>query len=348
MLVPRNNNYQVANRYSARYSSPLNYGSMFRNAYRFYKWYRGSPSSAKAVKAAPKATITTSVKIPRKSVKPFPKKIKSQIRELKRLSEADMGSHTHRRRTTGALVSAVDQKVITSGEMQNLTILEGVISQLRYYDPTAPTNLVTGNGTTGSYQKEFLFKSSHHAITLRNNYQVGCHIRLYLVSSKVDTSIAANNAFTAGLADVGAPASTSPLVFVSDSQQFKDLYKIVKSKMVYLKPGSSVTLSYNIKPFQYDPSLSDSHSLTYQKRFHDLQFMVDLLGAVGHDITNSSEQTNIQAGVDWEVRSTWVVKYSAGASIEYLYVDDQADTAFTNSGVVSQMPIADNQTYSVS
>lgn len=347
MLVPRNNNYQAASayRYASRYGTASN---LLRNAYRFYKWYNqpSSSNNRSVVKAAPAKVVTKAPARPRKSVKPFPKKIKAQIKELKRLAESDMGTHCQRRRTTGALTSSVDQKLVTSGEMQNLSILESVIAQLRYYDPAAPSSLVLANGTTGAYQKEFLFKSSSHTITLRNNYQVPCNVRLYLVSSKVDTSIAANISFQNGLADIGAPSSTSPLVYLTDSKQFTDLYKIVKSTVVYLKPGASVHLSHNIKPFQYDPSLSDSHNLAYQKRFHDLQFVVDIMGVLGHDTSVSGEQTNLQAGIDWEVRSTWVVKYSAGTDLEYLYVDDQADTSFTNGGVVSNMPISDNQQFS--
>lgn len=84
-------------------------------------------------------------------VKPFPKQMKSQIRELRRLAEADMGELIYRFRNTFTVRSSVNS--IDQGEYFSHTsdTLETILGQLRYYNPSAPTSLVTADGSAGSY-----------------------------------------------------------------------------------------------------------------------------------------------------------------------------------------------------
>lgn len=297
----------------------------------------------------PRQTTTRSrtVKSKPMKVKPFPSKVKQQIRELKRLTESDMGTHIQRRRQTGALSASVNSKSTGSADVVSLSIIEGVIAQLRYYNPSAPTALVTADGASGTYQKEFLFNSMYHKINVVNNYQVPAKVKLYLVRSKMDTSISASTSYTNGLADVGNPTATSTLVHLTDSTQFTDLYNIVGYKSTTLIPGENFIFTHSDKSFQYDPSLSDSHALTYQKRFKDLQFVLVVQGVLGHD-TIANEQTTLQASVDYSICSTFTVRYSAGADIKFIYIDDTGDASFTNGGVVSSKPVCDNIGYSVS
>lgn len=277
--------------------------------------------------------------------KPFPKQMKSQIRELKRLAEADMGELIYRFRNTftqRASVNSIDQ-----GEYFSHTsdTLETVLSELRYYNPSSPTALVQADGASGSYQKDFLFTSVYHKLHVRNNYQVPVDVTIYKIRLKGDTSITPLTSFTNGLADVGNPGSSSPLVYLSDSEQFKELYTIEQSKSFRLSPGSTRTMSQSLKNLLYDPSARDSHTLTYQRAHRNMWFIVRVEGVVGHDST-LSEIGVLEAGVDILVDRTFRVKYPAGADIKWIVVNDSSDT-FTNGGVVSSKPVVDNQGYSV-
>jgi len=307
--------------------------------------YIGKRMFKKGLSAVEKKVINQKRKL--KPIVKNQRTLKKQVKELKRIAESDMGTHIQRRRSTGVISSSVNSKSIQSGSLCNITLIEEVMAQLRYYDPSAPSALVTADGTTGSYQKEFLFKSIHHNFMLTNNYQVPCKVKIFLVRSREDTSINATTAYTNGLADIGNPTSTSTLVYLTDSNQFNDLYKIVKSSSGYLQPGDSMSIAFTDSPFQYDPSFTDSHALTFQNRYKDLQFVVDVQGPLGHDTVVTTEQTNLQAAVDFELRTTFTVNYSAGADIKYLHIDDEGDTAFTNSGVVSSKPVSDNIGYSL-
>lgn len=256
-----------------------------------------------------------------------------------------MGTHIERTRDTGRVVGSVNNIGQNSYDLSTVTTIESVLANLRYYNPSAPATLTTASGTTGTYQKEFLIKRNYAKFFCRNNYQVPCEVSLYLVVPKEDTSITPLTAFQNGLADVGNPSSTSPLVYPSDSPQFMDLWKIVKTKKAYLLPGKSCQITHSTKSFQYDPSLVDSHSLTYQSRYGSMAILVRVEGPLGHD-TTANEQGSLVATLDYQIEKVIEIKYSAGADIKYIISNDNSNT-FTNGGVVSNMPVSDNQQYSI-
>lgn len=275
------------------------------------------------------------------------KGLKQQVKELKRVAEADMGTHIHKVRYTDSLICGVNQNAMLSHYITRMTDLENVIAQLRYYNPSTPTTLVTADGASGSYQKEFMFTKIYSRVTARNNYQVPVKLRMYIVKPKKDTSITALTAVTNGLTDIGAPSSTSTMIYPTDSIQFNDLWSIKKSMSKTLLPGRECSIVNTEGSFQYDPSLNDSHSLLYQQSFNNHAILFRIEGVIGHD-TTADEQTSLQAGIDFELLVNYEVKYAAGADIRFIYLDDNGSTSFTNAGVCSNQPVSDNQQYSLS
>ncbi len=273
--------------------------------------------------------------------------LKNQVKELKRIAESNMGTLLYRQRETARVLSGVNGLGQNSFDGSQSTFLELVLAQLRYYDHEAPSALTTASGITGTYQKEFYFSRNYAKIMVRNNYQVPCKVTLYAVTPKGDTSLAPQTAFTQGLSDVGNPTATSPLVYLTDSELFNDLWRIEKSKDFYIMPGTEASLSHSTKSFQYDPSMFDDHNLLYQKKFGSFAFIVRLTGVLAHDTVVTTEQTTIQAGVDVQIDSTWVVKYAAGVDIKFVFIDNNADATFTNAGITSASPIVDNQSFSL-
>lgn len=284
----------------------------------------------------------------KKDTKKKDKKMMKQMSQLKKLVESDTGLHIHRIRNTGAHGSSVAQCSYVAQQIFRVTDMEAVLAQLRYYDPSAPSALVQADGATGTYQKEFLFSKMYSMIRFINNYQVPLRIVGYVCRVKSDTSISPSTAFTNGLADVGNPSSTSPLVYPSDSPQLADLWTVKKKLDKTLLPGQQCSMIHNHeKEVQYDPSLYDSHSLEFQKKYGGASFLWKVEGIVGHDSVVTTEQTNLEARVDWEQIITYNVRYPAGADIKYIYIDDNADASFTNGGLVSNCPVSDNQGYSL-
>lgn len=272
--------------------------------------------------------------------------LKKKVKELQRIAESDMGTHIYRHKGATRNLSSVGQMTIASLTGVTVSSIEAALAGLRYYNPSTPSSLVTADGTTGSYQKEFFFKRCISKYLCVNNYQVPVKLRMYIVVPKEDTSISPSTAFTNGLTDVGGPSSSSPLVHLTDSEEFGDLYSIVKSVICVLQPGESKLLSYSAKPFQYDPSLIDNHNLSYQRKFGCHTLVTRVEGVLGHD-TVANEQGTLAAGVDIQEDRVFEIRYAAGADIKTIAINDTSDVIFTNGGVVSSKPVADNQGYSV-
>lgn len=345
MQVANNLYRQVVPRYGTRLAAAAAggyyyYPQIYKGAKKLYNYYQSSPKPS-AIRA--KNAINKSIRARR--VKTFPKKIKSQIKELKKIAESDMGTLTYRDRAPARLLAGVNAQAASAISASDTTILESVIAQLRYYDPSAPTALVTADGASGSYQKEFFFKRTYSKITLRNNYQTPCHVKVYCCKPKEDTNITPFVAWTNGLTDMSNGLYSDTNVFPTDSPQFTDLYKTIKSESKLLNPGQEMVCSNSMKEFQYDPSLTDSHNLTYQTRNKNFLWMIVVQGVIAHD-TTLDEQGLIACGVDIVVDRVFEVRYSAGADIKYVYVTDSLDT-FTNGAVYSSRPVSDNIGYSV-
>lgn len=323
-------------------------------AKKMYNGYKTYPKQTFKPKDSAK-TMTTNASSGRilkkkKSVgnikKPTVKTLAKAVKKLRIATESDQGVLTYRWRQTYRCLSSVNGQSLTNVPILLNGVLETILAQLRYYNPSTPTTLVTADGASGTFMKDFTFDKIYTSIVCRNNYQVPVKVRVYLCKVKDDTSIEPTTAFSNGLADIGNPSSTSPLVYLTDSPQFTDLWKIHSSEIAQLQPGEEMKMSYTVPTFQYDPSLVDSHNQAYQTRYHGCVFVVRTEGVLGHD-TSADQQGTLAAGVDIQMDRTFVVKYSAGADIEYLVVNDESDT-FTNGGVTSQKPIPDNIAYSVS
>lgn len=272
------------------------------------------------------------------------RQMKKQMRELKRVSEADTGLLVFRDIEASRLLAsqAVQNEVSWAG--CSTAELEEVLAQLRYYDPAAPTTLVTADGTTGTYQKEFYFNKIYSKLTLRNSYQTPAMVCVYALEPKADTSITPSTAWSNGLTDASNGTVNSLNIYPTDSPQFNDLWSIKKTWKRLLQAGSEMACPYSIKPFQYDPSLTDSHNLTFQRK-QSFVYLIVLQGVVAHD-TTLNEQSFTAAGLDRQIERTFNVKYPANADIKFTYVTSSL-SSITNGLVVSSKPVADNIPYSV-
>lgn len=298
-----------------------------------------------AVRSYNQKTPTSKPKLrsyrPVSSIKPMKKKLK----ELSRLAEADQGTHIHRQRDTYQLLAGANAIGYQNYSMNDCPIIESVLSGLRYYDPSNPATLLNAAGATGTFHKDFYIKRAYSSATIRNNFQVPVKVSAYICRPKDDTSITPYTAFQNGLADVGNPSNVSPLVHLTDSPQFNDIWAIEKTVKCFLQPGQQKTVSHSVRPFSYDPSLFDSHALNYQKAFLSYIIFVRIEGVISHD-TVAVEVGRQSCGVDIEVDRTFEVRYPAGADIKYIVVTDNSNS-FTNLAVTSSKPVSDNQTYSV-
>lgn len=270
------------------------------------------------------------------------KDLKKKVREISKVLEGVRATHIHRVRSTFNLDASVNSMVLNSTPY-TIAALESAMANLRYFNP-ATNALVTADPSTGTYNRELHVKEVVYKITARNNYQVPCRLTLYGCRPKVDTNTNPATYFQNGLADQGNPSNTSPLVHLTDSLEFKDGWKIEKSKNYVLQPGEEVSMYSSIKSFDYDFSFADTHASSFQPKLNGFAWVQRVEGILGHD-TVADEQGFLQASCDFALEVKYVFDYDAGKDLYDISISDGAST-FSNAGVVSNKPVSDNQQYS--
>lgn len=310
-------------------------------------YYYREPTATSSGRQAPAPRKTVRRSYRRKSYRPKTKKpIRKEIKEIKKSISNDTGTHTERYRAVGRMLTSTENTIFQDDVIANsASLIETPLAGLKYYNPATPGTLTTADGATGTFSHKFLFDSIYSHVRCVNNYQTPVYCTLYLLTPKGDTSVAPQEAFTSGLADIGSPSATSPLVHPTDSPVFNELWKIHKSVSKRLGPGQEMTLSHSIKKLVYDTAYNDAHTSTFKKIEGAHVYLIRVEGSLGHDLS-SNQQGRLPCGVDYEMNRKYVIKYNAGIDLTTLVVND-ASHSFTNYGVVSQRPASDNQAYSI-
>lgn len=274
-------------------------------------------------------------------------RLDKKVKRLQQYSAANMGTLTYRSTGSVSLQAAVAVSNDFTVGQSTLALIETVLAQLRYYNPSAPANLTTADFTTGTYQKEVLLRSASTVLYIVNNNQVPVQVSVYTCSVKRDTNFTVESIFGAIDSDMSNVTTTSPFLYPSDIPAIDDLWTINKTTKCILQPGrNKVLIMSSNKMVNYDPSLSDSHNLQNQKAFDSKQFYIRINGVLAHD-SAADEQAFINAGVDIRWKTTYKVQYNAGANIKFVFVDDNMNSSFTNGGQVSNKPVSGQQQYSV-
>ena len=253
---------------------------------------------------------------------------------------------THRKMTPWTLSSAVNANGVADRSGNDTSIVENVLENLRYYDPSTPGTLITANFNTGTYQRSVHFKSVTQSMLLRNNYQSDVKVKVYLCTPKKDTNQGPSAAWTAGIADNPATIATTALLnqYPTDFQVFNDLWKVKVAVNTTLAPGESAKASHTAKDFEYDPAVVDSHALTYQRKYKSFAWLLVVSGVPSHD-SALSQIGLAQAGIDYVMNRTCIVSYDAGVNIKFVVPQNTLDTP-TNGFIQSHQPVPDNIAYS--
>lgn len=249
-----------------------------------------------------------------------------EVANLKRQVNAQNATYTKKARFFKTCSSAaVNEVCYESLDFNSASVLEGVIDAVKYFDPATPGTLINVDLSSPTFQNQVRFVKSYGRVMCRSNYGVPCKVDIYVFKAKLDTGITVETALSNGLTDSSNGTSTSPLIYPSDSHDVSDLFSIVKHKTCYLPPGGECILTHSFPAFNYDVSLTDSHTSAYQRYFHGSQMVVRVSGVIAHGAT--SGVTLSRAGVDITFERMHTVKYPAGVNTRYLEIDDNPDTA---------------------
>lgn len=341
MLIPRGNRYrqslvQMAAPYVAREA-----GRQARKMFDSYMESNDKPYKA----SARGGKVSKYAKTKRRGEGSGQSKIKQmdrQITRLKKSEDASLGTMTYRSESKFVVSSAVNVQGLTVKSHSSTAGLEGILANLKYYDPSNPATLITADFTTGSYQKEVLFEKYTSTLKLRNNYKNDCRVRVYIGLPRVDTSTNIDTAWSSGATDQGGVANTVINTYPTDYQIVNKLWKLKMMANKVLKAGQSLTVSHSNKEFRLDPSFLDSHALSYQKSLGNGQWLIVVSGTLGHDSAVADQVGYTASKLDATIRISTKIQYDAGVNIKYNVISNTFDT-FTNGAVQSQKPEVVNQ-----
>lgn len=266
------------------------------------------------------------------------KKNTTKLNRVAKVVDATTGTHTYRRQQTTQTGSNFGSHMVVSVTGNSLLTTQAVLERLQYYDPSNPGTLLTGNGNTGDFQREFLFTRLTTKLTLNNQGFVPTNVRIYQCYPKEDTNIRPEAAWKNGLEfqllDFSSTTGgTGPSVenFLSrptDSEEFNNLWRTENFQEVRLQPGGQYTASVNLGGFTYDPTFHGDHAQAYKSSIKGMLWMIVSHGDNVTNSTNSDINVNRTDQLHIMHEETYEVKYDAGVSLNTLQYDN---TGYDNS-----------------
>lgn len=288
-----------------------------KNAYRagraLVKFKRSGPGSRTYTKSTKKR--------PARRAKPTTKskRLRKKVDKIAKAVNADTGTVTVKRRTTGVITSNINQQNSNTFDMNTLTQIEAnPCAELYYYDPNTPGTLQNPAFTTGSFSKELNIVSSGAVLHLKNNSTGNVNLKVYLAKPRDDTSTTPNQAWD--IADSDSPTTidkTDIGSLPSDHQSFLALWSLKSLYDGKMLPGTSRVFKHYEKGFQYNPAVADSQTDAYQRQNKAFAFYVIQSGDLAHDSTTSTIVGRANSALDWEMCRYWKVVYPAGVNIRY-------------------------------
>ncbi len=270
------------------------------------------------------------------------KRLSKEVKKVRDIANAVIGHVIYRQRENVSSTVLENASIVSSINLCDINFIRNSLAALPFFDPATPGTLVEANGNTGTFQNDFLCKFSM-SFTARNNYIVPVKVRLYLCLPKSNTGLSPSTAYANGLVDQGSALLGSALIYPTDSLQLGLLWKIIWSKRITLDPGHECGKRWGAKPFHYDPSFDDTEAKTFYVPYCGASMMWRIEGVVGHD-TVTAEQGHLPAGIDMTWDRVMKVDYGAGIDLQRNIVVDNSDD-FTNLGVISNKPLAGNQSF---
>lgn len=298
-------------------------------------------------KGTKKGLILTETKP--KGKKPLAKEVSALKKDFKK----GQSIYTYKAYGSTDLASAVASMAQTSVAGFNVSQMQTALTTVPIYDPST-NDTVPEDFSSGTYNRELNIKSITSGLTVRNNYQVPCDVRIYLLKAKTQSTTAPTTLYSDGIADqyrtTGdvAPASTFPDIYPTEIDMLTSQFTIKLLKHKFLEAGQQISASHSEKDISFNPAVYDTTSLNYSRQYKTFVFLVRIQGAIAHD-TVADQQGITPCQVDIEHYKILKLMYDAGGvKLNDYFITDSRASTFTNSGVLSNKPVADNQAYSVS
>lgn len=276
--------------------------------------------------------------------------LSKQIKDIKKSINADQSKHTYRERNYLSMRGYAGYKNVGILNAWSTTNIETSLANLRYYNPSTPSTLTTASGATGTFSRNIHIKNINAKAVFRNNAQVPCHVKIYLATPKNDTDTTPIGFYSSGGTDqfVGSFATGQPLMNITDCDQVMDNWNMKLLKSKFLDAGRQILVSYNTGQFDYNPSVTDTHNLLYQRHNKAFCYIVEVEGVVGHDSINSNTEVGtMDCQLDCLATCKTEILYDGGVPLNDFSATNNSQVTFTNAGLTGNKPANDNQAWTL-
>lgn len=193
----------------------------------------------------------------------------------------------------------------------------------------------------GNYKMSIQYRGH---VEYRNNSPFDCKMRLYLVRVRGNHTMTPNaiiaDMFEELTGQAGAGANVLPAYFLEDCKEWHRLFRVVKKKFVFLRPGEGGKLYFKQKPFFYDYTESTVESSLYSAKY-TYHIIIRLQGTVAHDKVQLQEVGISSAQVDFTTYNA----YRIGADdVKQRKIAQHSNLiAFTNEPVQWNVDVAQEE-----
>lgn len=264
----------------------------------------------------------------------------------------NLSTYILRERLADRSITTVKEVTRSDYDAWTLPEVEDVVNQLPYFNPAVEETRTTVDFNAGTYAKKIWFSSLDSSCYAKNNYNVPVTIQIFLCIPKIDTNTTILNAFLNGVTDVAKPGdtygATTPMLRLTDSPIFNNIWRVVKKKSKTVLPGGGVYLSHTAGGFWYSPQITDNNSNVYQKSLGAHAYHVVIQAALSHDSVVTTQVGYDIAAVDLLKKRSACVKYDGGGvEMKTIEIIDGTDASFTNNAKTGLENVPDLGTFSI-
>lgn len=268
--------------------------------------------------------------------------LKRHYKELKQIADASLGTLKYRFHDFYKMESLIGETNYAFQTVNNVGGIEAALQILKYYDIQDPSTLDTVSALVGVYSKKFFFKMNKLSITLRCNYNQPAYVIVYKCLCVGDTAQTPIDFLTAQAGDVSNVTANSIGIFPEDIPALKTVWKLRRIFDGIIGAGEQKSFLYNAGSYTYDPSITDTHNLSYQVGNKSGGFLVRTYGVISHDSAVADELAFDIAKLDVMAYLEHTVEYDAGANITHINYLENSSLP-TNGLVACNKPIAGTQ-----
>lgn len=239
--------------------------------------------------------------------------LEKKVREVKKDCTDEQSTLTHRSIRAFNVAAQGGKTHWSNTNFSNRDEMKASLTKVTVIDASNPAQPIEVDLSAGSYAREISCNGCTGKATFYNTNQGPVEIWAYIVAPRTNGSEAPLSSFTQGLNELPVqklvPAPTQFNAencgyhhYPTDSKQFNENWRIIKSSKFILQPGDSVSMSHSTKPFNF-PVVGENSK--YQPSLQNFAMLFRVCGPWGPDASDQLSTAAVNVHIKMEVVHKW-------------------------------------------